>query len=123
MIDEKGLMDKVKRWKRKVDKECCVNPDYLTGYLSALSVVEGMIAEEPKIGQWISCSERLPKCNGRYMVWKSNYYGGERSEVTICYFDGQNTWHDADGVDFARILNESDVIAWMPLPEPYKGES
>lgn len=56
------------------------------------------------------------------MVWKSNYYGGERGEATICYFDGQNTWHDADGVDFARILNEGDVIAWMPLPEPYKEE-
>ena len=70
--------------------------------------------------QWIPCSERLPKCNGCYLVWRPHFFGGEIGMPAICYFDGQDTWHDSYGVDFTRILNEKDVIAWMPLPEPWK---
>lgn len=70
--------------------------------------------------KWISCSERLPKSNGCYLVWRPRFFGGEIGMPAICYFDGQNTWHDAYGVNFARVLNESDVVAWQPLPEPYK---
>ena len=70
--------------------------------------------------KWIPCSERLPKCNGCYLVWRPHFFGGEIGMPAICYFDGQDTWHDSYGVDFTRILNEKDVIAWMPLPEPYK---
>lgn len=73
-------------------------------------------------GKWIPCSERLPNSNGCYLVWRPRFFGGEIGMPAICYFDGQNTWHDAYGVNFARVLNESDVVAWQPLPEPYKGE-
>ena len=75
-------------------------------------------AEQP----WIPCSERLPNCNGCYLVWRPHFFGGEIGMPAICYFDGQNTWHDSYGVDFTRILNAKDVVAWMPLPQPYKGE-
>ena len=73
--------------------------------------------------QWIPCSERLPKCNGCYLVWRPHFFGGEIGMPAICYFDGQDTWHDSYGVDFTRILNAKDVIAWMPLPKPYKAGS
>ena len=68
---------------------------------------------------WIPCSKRLPKCNGCYLVWRPHFFGGEIGMPAICYFDGQDTWHDSYGVDFTRILNAKDVIAWMSLPEPY----
>ena len=57
--------------------------------------------------------------NGRYLVYRPHYYGGECGESAICYFDGQNTWHDADGVDFDRLLKHEDVLAWCELPAPY----
>ena len=76
----------------------------------------------PAQPHWIPCSERLPNSNGCYLVWRPHFWGGEIGMPAICYFDGQNTWHDSYGVDFERTLQPNDVTAWMPLPDPYKGE-
>lgn len=72
--------------------------------------------------RWIPCSERLPNCNGCYLVWRPHFFGGKIGMPSICYFDGKDTWHDSYGIDFNRILQPSDVTAWTPLPEPYKEE-
>ena len=74
MIDENKLMEEVRQWKRKVDKDCGEMPNvsYLTGYISALSVVEGMIAKQPTIdqyGTWIPVTERLPESD--YETWNT----------------------------------------------------
>ena len=78
--------------------------------------------------QWIPCSERLPEKNGRYLatrglkacnsIWNRVYI--------INYSDlmglkAEKIWWDGNvgKSDFQRI---DDVVAWMPLPEPYKGE-
>jgi len=65
---------------------------------------------------WISARDRLPNCNGCYLVWRPHFYP-DKGMPSICYFDGQNTWHDSYGVDFARTLAPDDVSHWMPLPE------
>lgn len=70
--------------------------------------------------EWISVKDRLPNCNGCYLVWRPHFYT-EKGMPSICYFDGQNTWHDSYGVDFTRVLAPEDVSHWMPLPEPPKG--
>lgn len=64
---------------------------------------------------WIPCSERLPEKP------RANYYDGYIVQTRhvmqpfSAYWDGiEWTDDDDDAVD--------DVIAWMPLPEPYKGE-
>lgn len=70
--------------------------------------------------EWIPCSERLPKRDELVLI--SFRVGGE---VHFCKYldDGsENSWwsyiHDC------CVWNE-DIIAWMPLPEPYMkdGES
>lgn len=71
--------------------------------------------------EWISTKDKLPNCNGLYLVWRPHYFGGEIGEPVVCYFDGTNTWHDSYGVDFTRILNPDDVTHWMTLPEPPEG--
>lgn len=76
-----------------------------------------VVAGKPR---WIPVTERLPNCNGCYLVWRPHFFGGEIGMPSICYFDGSNTWHDSYGVDFARILHPEDVTHWMPLPEPPK---
>lgn len=76
------------------------------------------------IPHWIPVTERLPNCNGCYLVWRPHFFGGEIGMPSICYFDGTNTWHDSYGVDFTRILHSEDVTHWMPLPQsPKDGES
>ena len=60
--------------------------------------------------RWIPVSERLPKEMGTYMT-TIDY--GEHGLVT-----GQRYYH-GEGLRW----NDECVIAWMPLPTPYKAES
>ena len=58
----------------------------------------------------------MPNCNGVYNV--TRIIEGTRL-TDACYFDGQNTWHSDICVNHGRpYLN--DIIAWIPLLEPYK---
>lgn len=117
MIDEKKLIEEITKYHNGL------KPSYITRLVDSIFAdIVDIINEQPKVNEWIPCSERLPKCNGCYLVWRPHYFGGEIGMPAICYFDGQDTWHDSYGVDFTRILNKNDVIAWMPLPEPYRGE-
>ena len=80
--------------------------------------VKRLLKQQQEGSGWISVKDRLPNCNGIYLVWRPHYFGGEKGEPVVCYFDGQNTWHDSYGVDFERILHPDDVTHWMQLPEP-----
>ena len=85
------------------------------------------LEQEP---EWIPVSERLPddrkKClvtfKGGYvgiMCYASNLYGVD--EYDFCDEKGMAGWFDYD-----RELghySRDDVIAWLPLPTPYKAES
>ena len=110
MIDEKKLIEVLSR--NSIFEKVTVGEETVYDIINRL----------PKVGEWIPCSERLPNCNGCYLVWRPHFFGGEIGMPAICYFDGQDTWHDSYGVDFTRILNEKDVIAWMPLPAPYNAD-
>ena len=119
MIDEKKLIEEIADFKRCQKSKNC---DYLTGYISALSAVEGMIAELPKVGEWIPVSERLPEVGSQVIV--STREGVVYGDIDYGYpWSGSNPkylcfykWDDEMWQCF-----RPDVIAWMPLPEPYKG--
>ena len=63
--------------------------------------------EENPEPHWIPVTERLPEVSGCYLVSVKNDH--ERRYSKTAWFE-KGAW-------FAR----QDVIAWMPLPEPYKG--
>lgn len=86
----------------------------------------GLPTIEPKRGKWTLCKEELPKTNGRYIVTRGlNACGALWNRVYILnYSDLMGTkseriwWQGNVGKsDFERI---DDVLAWMPLPNPYK---
>lgn len=61
--------------------------------------------------KWTPCSEALP-INEDYVLCTTEKKNGDRS-VVRGYYTG-STW--ACGMN-------SNVVAWMPLPEAYKGEN
>lgn len=68
--------------------------------------------------EWIPVSEKLPNTNGIYIVTRRKSDGFEcRNRTNVCYFDGTSTWHD-DALNERKCL--ADVLAWMPLPNPYR---
>lgn len=67
--------------------------------------------------KWISCSERLPKEEGCYLV--TTYDDDGYLDVDVCY------WEDVDTNENNGFCFITDVLAWMELPMPWnkKGES
>lgn len=84
--------------------------------------------------KWIPVSERLPEKNGPYLVTQKATF---TDYVYISAIGYAHNLYDVDEYDFADKkrpgwyeydsewgYQELDgVIAWMPLPEPYKAES
>ena len=68
---------------------------------------------------WISCSERLPEEAFGCLVTVMDCEPSTQTdfENILPYFVGYDgeTWNDADG----NVI-PFEVIAWQPLPEPYK---
>ena len=66
------------------------------------------VAGRPQ-GEWIPCSERLPKENTEVLM--SLEWGIDIGE----YRNGD--WHS----EWINHYDDGNVLAWMPLPQPYKG--
>lgn len=101
-----------------------------------LDQITGIVKRMPSAQQWIPCSERLPSDEER-KEWIDTHLDGigylypclvtryssinpEREAynpyVAKHYFDGE------DFVDNGEEVCSEYVIAWMPLPEPFKEE-
>lgn len=72
--------------------------------------------KDPKRGEWIPCSERLPEEN-KTVIASTKYGVFPEARYTKEY--GWE-WAYESGADYWEELE--DVTAWMPLPESYKEE-
>ena len=119
MIDEKKLIE-------EFDKKL-----YAMQIVPMREVIK-IIKEQPKVGEWIPVSERLPddRDNRFYMCTVENH---EEDPPMFCQYEeeyGFGFWNDIYDehtlgfVDSEFKTNEElgyeKVIAWQPLPEPYK---
>ena len=75
----------------------------------------------PSAQQWISCAERLPEENVNVLIWFEYFRYGDYNRLFQAYglsyvycgkwsgfINGESGWR------------QMRVIAWMPLPEPWK---
>lgn len=97
---------------------------------------DGLLIEEAlnmavkalEVQEWIPCSERLPDEKDAGILKKLGIekrsddvlatveIKGERVTVTACTYDGKWKWN------MKYAFPDYKVIAWMPLPEPYREE-
>jgi len=77
------------------------------------------LVEHNKIlkNRWIPCSERLPNKYCHCLVTRKNYYHDgfdtDIQEDVYIELEGEWGWQS----NFEGLFGE--IIAWMPLPEPY----
>ena len=105
-------------------------PDYDDGMVfEALSNAIRDIALLPSAQpeqRWVPCSEWIPKENGRYLVTRGlNACGNLWNRTYIVNYSDlmglkkNKVWWDGN-VGKSDFETYDDVIAWMPLPEPFK---
>ena len=78
------------------------------------------IAEEKGmfVGWWIPASERLPKA-GEYVGNVAKYYlvQNEYGDMLVARYTHSEYWEQI----YQLKPVDGEIVAWMPLPEPYKG--
>lgn len=79
--------------------------------------IEALPSAQPE-QRWIPCSERLPEDDTLMLV---NYIDNrpDAMDIWIGWHEMENVWYIDGEAHSSEFGNE--VIAWMPLPEPYQG--
>ena len=100
--DKNKLSEAIEKLAEFEEKEKCGE------WLDAIELAKIAIALQSQ--KWIPCNERLPEDN---------------TDVIVCFYCGIVTemryWENGN---FQGIYEHTakTIVAWMPLPEPYKGE-
>lgn len=94
---------------------------YIEEAIELIRGCEVCVVEPVRHGKWIPCSERLPKAEDMYQIPEQRYLCqleayGERKFCVLSRLKGAvSPFWDWYGV----AVHDFEVIAWMPLPEPY----
>ena len=78
-----------------------------------LNSIQQLPSAQPE-QRWIPCSERLPEKDGRYQVTRHDDVTNTEF-IDILWYEDNLWWNRHSTGNYA-------VTAWMPLPEPYRGE-
>lgn len=123
MIDEELLLE-------EIEKSMHDNP-HTDGKIAMNHTTEhqhfiAMVNRQPKIGEWIPCGDHLPEIDMMdvLVTYKAMIDGGTCdgeyiTSVGVGYYTNHHKkWNI---VSIYKIKHESvKILAWQPLPKPYK---
>ena len=112
MIDEKKLIEDILQHENVL---ASANHVYKSGYRDRQYEIIDTIKRQPKVGEWIPCSERLPENISTVIVQLK-----EVEKPTLGWFGNLTGWRLTEN-DYLGLTGFS-VIAWQPLPEPMRLE-
>lgn len=132
------LADEEKIFKVYADNPHSMTTDFEETLIDAINAIKSIPTIEPKRGEWIPCSERLPEDIRPVLVtWKNNdpasyyqYIVGKHFIGTAHYHSGKWYWYSSVTEDllaeYGKCETEEfdeaiEAVAWMPLPQPWKG--
>ena len=125
MIDEKKLIEDIEKEIEFAMK--CNMPAMVAGMRQIASVIE----EQPKIGEWIPIKYHETTDDDGidkniYPLFLDCKMPDNGQDILICTkggLIGYDTCFDDDGYYLDSSFDWiDDVVAWMPLPEPYRTE-
>ena len=102
-----------------------ISSEKIEEFIERQHSIDGMVSmhdfelwleEQPRVGEWIPCGERLPEAEGEYLC--SLYYA--IPPYNLFHPENDIYIHTISIQKFDGTSFKSSVIAWMPLPEPYK---
>ena len=98
MIDEKKLIEEIESYRGDIFTDEIID----------------LIKQQPKVGEWIPVSERLPE-DGYGQTFLLTVKDGKETIVTFAKYQPKYRRFNLTG---ARSYWKP--VAWMPLPEPYR---
>ena len=119
MIDEKKLINKLTIRREKLRYISIValhnNMNYVDTIINEINSIIDIIDEQPKVGEWIPCSERLPEERSEAVL--ATAYDGISTAIYVFYYEN-GRWKDIDGYN----VDAAEITAWMPMPDPWEEE-
>lgn len=116
------ILEEIEEATRQEDAPIYCGNMEVDGYVR-MSVVKDIIRKHMNEG-WIPCEERLPtkeeyiKDDGRFILDDGN----RRYQGLFDVYDGKFKFSKhISGINY-ELFEDNCVIAWQPLPEPYRPE-
>ena len=112
-MEKRDFTDMVIFFCQKVS-EMNISQKYRLELLGMITAIE--MKHDELMPKWIPVTEALPEEKGEYLVSYHPCHWNTVSEKVVVGMDtfrGKTTW---------AKMKYQKVIAWMPLPEPWKGE-
>ena len=126
-MEKEEMIERLTAFKNGWENPKTAMPDFWEEVIKALPPVE-------QKQRWIPVSERLPEENGEYLVTVKPTFKNMKNYIKHCDFAlnlykvDEYDFVDKKGVaGFYKYDSEygyyevTDIVAWMPLPEPYEG--
>ena len=110
---------------QRLDDYCELNNEGKAAFRMAITALElfGNAEQLPSAQpvQWIPCSERLPEED--HWLGGSGRQFSDEVMVSVANYDDEDIWIDIsqtiDGQWALELPGHCEIIAWIPLPEPY----